>query len=55
MWNPPYVDDRDRGQGRVSTITEASRIFRFLMERGVRAIVFCKVRLPLPDGSFGQG
>lgn len=47
MWNPPFVDERDRNQGRVSTIAEASRIFRFLMERGVRAIVFCKVRLDL--------
>ncbi|GAA5961287.1 hypothetical protein JCM21900_006508 [Sporobolomyces salmonicolor] len=44
VWNPPYIDERDVKQGRVSTITETSRIFRFLMERGIRAIVFCRVR-----------
>ncbi|KAM0747754.1 P-loop containing nucleoside triphosphate hydrolase protein [Meredithblackwellia eburnea MCA 4105] len=45
IWNPSFIDDHDVKQGRVSTITEASRIFRFLMDRGVRAIVFCKVRM----------
>jgi DEAD/DEAH box helicase domain-containing protein len=44
VWNPPMLDDQDPKQGRVSTITETSRIFRFLMDRGVRSIVFCKVR-----------
>ncbi|GAA5874366.1 hypothetical protein JCM1840_001361 [Sporobolomyces johnsonii] len=44
VWNPPYIDEHDVKQGRVSTITETSRIFRFLMERGIRAIVFCRVR-----------
>lgn len=43
VWNPPYIDDRDIKQGRVSTLSEASRVFRFLMQRGIRAIVFCKV------------
>jgi DEAD/DEAH box helicase domain-containing protein len=28
----------------VHTITEASRVFRFLMARGIRAIIFCKIR-----------
>lgn len=43
VWNPPRIDDRDFKQGRVSTTTEASRIFRGLLDRGIRAIVFCKV------------
>ena len=47
MWNPPYIDDLDPKQGRISTIFETSRVFRFLMERGIRVIVFCRVRPPL--------
>ena len=43
VWNPPFIDKHNVAQGRVHTITEASRVFRFLMERGIRAIVFCKV------------
>jgi len=45
VWNPRLNDPDDPRQGRVSTITETSRIFRFLMDRGVRCIVFCKVRI----------
>ncbi|BGP03230.1 ATP-dependent 3'-5' DNA helicase [Rhodotorula toruloides] len=45
VWNPPYIDDLDPKQGRVSTIAETSRVFRFLMERGIRVIVFCRVRM----------
>ncbi|GAA5861985.1 hypothetical protein JCM8547_001547 [Rhodosporidiobolus lusitaniae] len=44
IWNPPHIDDLDPKQGRVSTISETSRIFRFLMARGIRTIVFCRVR-----------
>ncbi|GAA5820197.1 hypothetical protein JCM10212_004915 [Sporobolomyces blumeae] len=44
VWNPPYIDENDLKQGRISTIQETSRIFRFLMERGIRVIVFCRVR-----------
>ncbi|GAA5888384.1 hypothetical protein JCM6882_008599 [Rhodosporidiobolus microsporus] len=44
VWNPPHIDDLDPKQGRVSTINETSRIFRFLMARGIRTIVFCRVR-----------
>lgn len=32
-------------QGRVSTLVEASRLFRHFLSRGVRTIVFCKVRI----------
>ncbi|KAM0786192.1 hypothetical protein ACM66B_006997 [Microbotryomycetes sp. NB124-2] len=44
IWNPPYIDDHDPKQGRVHSLTETSRLFRFMMERGIRVIVFCKVR-----------
>ncbi|KDE02116.1 hypothetical protein MVLG_07309, partial [Microbotryum lychnidis-dioicae p1A1 Lamole] len=44
IWNPPFIDDQDPKQGRLNNMYEASRIFRFLMDRGIRAIVFCKVR-----------
>jgi len=43
-WNCPLVDPMDRGSGRLSTISETSRLFVFLMKRGVRTIAFCKVR-----------
>ena len=42
VWNPPFIDKTNVTQGRVHTITEASRVFRFLMDKGIRAIVFCK-------------
>ncbi|KAI5481435.1 DNA/RNA helicase, DEAD/DEAH box type [Pseudohyphozyma bogoriensis] len=45
IWNPAFVDPHDTRQGRVSTLTEASRLFRFLIDRGMRVIVFCKVRM----------
>lgn len=44
IWNPPWIDPKDVTQGRISSISEASRIFRFLMDRGVRTIMFAKVR-----------
>ena len=43
-WNCPFVDRMDRGSGRLSTISETSRLLVFLIKRGVRTIVFCKVR-----------
>jgi DEAD/DEAH box helicase domain-containing protein len=44
VWNPPLIAPRAVTQGRVSTVNEPSKIFRFLMDRGIRCIVFCKVR-----------
>lgn len=43
IWNPPRIDDDNPKQGRVSVLAEASRVFRALLDRGIRAIVFCKV------------
>lgn len=44
IWNPPLVDEKDPSQGRISSISEASRIFRLLIGNGIRTIVFCKIR-----------
>ncbi|CEH16466.1 atp-dependent rna helicase [Ceraceosorus bombacis] len=44
IWNPPLIDDADPQQGRVSAYAEVSHIFRHLVERGVRTIIFTKVR-----------
>jgi len=44
VWNAPLIDAHDPSQGRVSTYAEASRLFRHLVQRGVRTILFAKVR-----------
>lgn len=44
VWNPPLIDNLEPGQGRISSMLETSRIFRFLIERNIRTIVFCRTR-----------
>lgn len=44
VWNPPLIDEQDPKQGRVSAYAEVSKVFRHLVERGVRTIIFTKVR-----------
>ena len=44
VWNPPYIDPSDPVQGRVSAYSEVSKVFVHLVERGVRTILFAKVR-----------
>ena len=44
VWNPPLKDAMDPSLGRVNSMTEATRLMRFLMANGVRVILFCKVR-----------
>ncbi|KAG6909832.1 hypothetical protein DXG01_015105 [Tephrocybe rancida] len=44
VWNPPYIDERVPSLGRHSSVTEATRLMRFLMKRGIRVILFCKIR-----------
>ncbi|KAF8964071.1 DEAD/H helicase [Flammula alnicola] len=44
VWNPPLVDVMDPSLGRRSSLSEASRLMCFLMKRGVRVILFCKIR-----------
>lgn len=43
VWNPPYIDPDDPSLGRFSSMAEATKLMRFLMTRGVRVILFCKV------------
>jgi DEAD/DEAH box helicase domain-containing protein len=45
-WNCPLVDPDDPGSGRLSTISETSRLLVFLIKQGVRTIAFCKARKP---------
>ncbi|KAI9607283.1 hypothetical protein H4Q26_005800 [Puccinia striiformis f. sp. tritici PST-130] len=40
----PEEHMKNPGQGRVSAIVETSRVLRFLIERRVRTIVFCRIR-----------
>lgn len=44
IWNLPLVDQQQPKTGRVSPFTQTTALMRFLMKRGVRTIVFCKIR-----------
>ncbi|EKM55638.1 uncharacterized protein PHACADRAFT_256401 [Phanerochaete carnosa HHB-10118-sp] len=44
VWDPPLIDPMIPALGRHSALQEAIRLARFLMERGVRLIVFCTIR-----------
>ncbi|KAL1947966.1 hypothetical protein VTO73DRAFT_13690 [Trametes versicolor] len=44
VWNSPLKDPMDPALGRINSMTEATRLMRFLMARGVRVILFCKIR-----------
>ncbi|KAI9064267.1 P-loop containing nucleoside triphosphate hydrolase protein [Trametes sanguinea] len=44
VWNPPLKDPIDPTLGRLNSMTEATKLMRFLMARGVRVILFCKIR-----------
>ncbi|EEA20980.1 ATP-dependent 3'-5' DNA helicase [Talaromyces marneffei ATCC 18224] len=43
-WNTPFKDPHDRTSGRGDSITEAARLFCQLVLRGVRVILFCRIR-----------
>lgn len=43
VWSPPFVDPSQPALGKASSIAEATALMRFLMKRGIRAILFCKV------------
>jgi len=43
IWNPPLVDQRQPKSGRLSAFSQTTALMRFLMKKGVRTIVFCKV------------
>ncbi|KAI6036863.1 DEAD H helicase [Pisolithus microcarpus] len=44
VWEPPYVDGHAPKLGRHSAMSEAAKLMRYLMKRGIRVILFCKVR-----------
>ncbi|KAG6897838.1 hypothetical protein C0992_010326 [Termitomyces sp. T32_za158] len=44
VWNPPHIDEKVPSLGRHSSITEATGLMRFFMKRGIRVILFCKIR-----------
>ncbi|KAF8906023.1 DEAD/H helicase [Gymnopilus junonius] len=44
IWNPPFIDVMDHSLGRKSSLSEASNLMRFLMKKGMRVILFCKIR-----------
>ncbi|TFK54805.1 P-loop containing nucleoside triphosphate hydrolase protein [Heliocybe sulcata] len=44
IWNPPPMDEVDPSLGRHSSLGEATGLMRALMKRGVRVIMFCKIR-----------
>lgn len=44
VWNPPWIDEKETKHGRVSSYSEVSCLFRFLIQRGIRTIIFSKVR-----------
>jgi DEAD/DEAH box helicase domain-containing protein len=47
LWCPPWIDAQDPSLGRKNSMAEATCLMRYLMKRGVRAILFCKVSAPL--------
>ncbi|CAL1704265.1 unnamed protein product [Somion occarium] len=44
IWTPPLRDSQDPSSGFKSSISEATALMRFLMARGIRVIMFCKIR-----------
>lgn len=43
IWKPPPVDEAAPQLGTKSALTETTALMRFLMRRGLRVILFCKV------------
>ncbi|KAJ8595607.1 DEAD H helicase [Rhizopogon salebrosus TDB-379] len=44
VWNPAFKDSNIPTLGRNGSMSEATELMRFLMMRGVRVILFCKIR-----------
>jgi len=45
LWQPPLRDEMASELGRTRSVLEACALFIFLMKRGIRTIVFCKVHI----------
>lgn len=58
VWSPPLIDPSQPALGKASSIAEATGLMRFLMKRGIRVILFCKVSsaflssIKFPDESY---
>ncbi|KAI6151016.1 hypothetical protein BKA82DRAFT_4122865 [Pisolithus tinctorius] len=55
VWAPPYVDERAPKLGHHSAMSEATRLMRFLMKRGIRVILFCKAMKALRTDLSAEG
>ncbi|KAH6918791.1 DEAD/H helicase [Coprinopsis sp. MPI-PUGE-AT-0042] len=44
VWDPPLIDPMEPSLGRASAMSEATGLMRYLMKKGVRVILFCKIR-----------
>ncbi|KAG9001135.1 hypothetical protein FRB90_011666 [Tulasnella sp. 427] len=44
VWSPPLVDQLKANGQRVSSLMEACTLFKFLLTKGVKTILFCKIR-----------
>ncbi|KAI5983784.1 DEAD H helicase [Pisolithus albus] len=55
VWEPPYVDGHAPKLGRHSAMSEATRLMRFLMKRGIRVILFCKAMKALRTELSAEG
>ncbi|KAF8475426.1 P-loop containing nucleoside triphosphate hydrolase protein [Gautieria morchelliformis] len=44
VWNPPAIDPLDSSLGHHSPMHEALTLMCYLMKRGIRIILFCKIR-----------
>ncbi|KAF5391897.1 hypothetical protein D9757_001704 [Collybiopsis confluens] len=44
IWRCPHVDEHDPTLGLQSSIGQAIALMRFLLKRGIRVILFCKIR-----------
>ncbi|ETW85689.1 hypothetical protein HETIRDRAFT_308737, partial [Heterobasidion irregulare TC 32-1] len=44
IWDAPFIDPLAPGMGSHSPMSEATGLMRYLMKRGIRVILFCKVR-----------
>jgi DEAD/DEAH box helicase domain-containing protein len=55
LWNPSAVDPVEPRLGRESPLSQATGLMRFLMKRGIRVILFCKVSFAFySTNSFGN-
>ncbi|KAG5651282.1 hypothetical protein H0H81_009225 [Sphagnurus paluster] len=52
VWNPSYIDSNVPCLGRHSSLSEATRLMRFLMKQGIRVILFCKDRRRIEKDAF---